>query len=105
MQRTMNKHTAQILDVNLETMTAEVKQTITEMDSESHDKFVKRITKKHEGATIKATTEEVLTLVRDDVWTAIAVAKDSLTDEEFKAHFDRILEAVKAISNTEETVS
>ena len=101
----MQKHTAQILDVNLETMTAEVKQTITEMDSDSHDKFVKRITKKHAGATIKAQTEEVLTLVRDDVWSAIAVQKDTMTDEEFKAHFDRILEAVKAIGNTDETVN
>lgn len=97
MQRTMNKHTAQILDVNLETMTAVVRQTITEIDSDSHEKFVKRITKNHAGATIKASTEEVLTLVRDDVWTAIAVAKDTMTDEAFKAHFDKILEAVKAV--------
>lgn len=105
MQRTMNKHTAQILNVNLETMTAEIKHTITEMDSDSHDKFLKRITKKHAGATIKASTEEVLTIVRDDVWSVIAVQKDTMTDEEFKAHFDRIIKAVKAIGNTDETVS
>ena len=105
MQRTMNKHIAQIIDVNLETMKAEVMYTVTEMDNESHDKFIKRITKKYAGATIKAQTEEVLTIVRDDVWSTIAVQKGNMTDEEFKAHFDRILEVVKAISNTDETVN